>query len=1000
MSHLHFDTCLLSRVAALVAVAGLVRAQAAAPHADAFKAWKHRGECWLLTTKEGAELPAGALVQEFPVLVRLQRASFDFRQAQAKGEDLRVTDRSGASLRYQIEAWDPTAGSASVWVRVPRIAGDARQLLRFHWGNPDAKSESDGGAVFGEFNGFVCALHMDEALQDSVGTVHPVDERTTSVRGMIGNARHLDGDSGIFCGDKIQGFPDGANASSTEAWFWTEHTNSTVLAWGQEQRPGKVMLNLLSPPHVAIQCYFADVIGTSPLALGQWNHVVHTYERGNSRVYLNGVLDGASTPILDIPKSVRFDIGGWHGHGFVGDVDEVRISKVARSPEWIRLQYENQKPLQTLVGPIVASGDTFAASVPSVVVSEGASAKVTAQAGGAQKVYWLLEQEGRESVVAVDQFEFTIPAPRVTSDTSMTLRWRAVYADTTRTIDIPVMIRNSLPEPLFTLAAPPKWDGRQTLTLEPKITNLRELEAKSAATLNYRWQLAGVATLKQTLPGKLLLERAQASGTLKVNLTIDNGGAPVSNGITIEVTEPEQDAWIGQTFADEEYPEESQFFACDEKGQGTLVCKGKLSAAADSVFVRVLADGKPFADKSARPAADGSFAFTVQLEPRLVHYKAEFGTKTAGRESVLRSADNLLCGDAYIVSGQSNALATDFAGEDPPYQNEWVRTFGSTSGDPALARTRVWGTARCRDHERNALEIGYWALELGRRLVESQHRPICIMNGAAGGTRIDQHQRNPADPEDVNTIYGRLLWRVRQAKLTHGIRAVIWHQGESDQGADGPSGRFGWETYHDLFVELAAGWRRDYPNIRHEYVFQIWPKACSMGIDGSDNMLREVQRQLPRSFSRLSTMSTLGIVPPGGCHYPFEGWAEFAHLICPLIERDFYAKAPLASITPADLKRAFFADATRQLIVLEFDQPVAWDDKLVSQFYLDGAGGAFTGGSASGNVITLEVRSTSDARTISYLDSEHWSQDNLLRGENGIAALTFCSVPIEKDAGR
>jgi hypothetical protein len=30
----------------------------------------------------------------------------------------------------------------------------------------------------------------------------------------------------------------------------------------------------------------------------------------------------------------------------------------------------------------------------------------------------------------------------------------------------------------------------------------------------------------------------------------------------------------------------------------------------------------------------------------------------------------------------------------------------------------------------------------------------------------------------------------------------------------------------------------------------------------------------------------------------------------------------------------------------------------------------------------------------SYLDSKSWSQDRLLDGANGIAALTFCEVPI------
>ena len=34
------------------------------------------------------------------------------------------------------------------------------------------------------------------------------------------------------------------------------------------------------------------------------------------------------------------------------------------------------------------------------------------------------------------------------------------------------------------------------------------------------------------------------------------------------------------------------------------------------------------------------------------------------------------------------------------------------------------------------------------------------------------------------------------------------------------------------------------------------------------------------------------------------------------------------------------------------------------------------------------------AQTLTYLDSRAWSVDNLLYGENGIAALTFCDVPI------
>ena len=186
-----------------------------------------------------------------------------------------------------------------------------------------------------------------------------------------------------------------------------------------------------------------------------------------------------------------------------------------------------------------------------------------------------------------------------------------------------------------------------------------------------------------------------------------------------------------------------------------------------------------------------TYALTAKLKPGLVKYRTEFGAKTADRETVLHTATNLVCGDAFLIDGQSNAEATDVGKEDPTYTSEWIRSFGTTAGDPQGARQKLWANAVCRDRQGGKAQIGYWGLELGRRLVESQQIPIFIINGAVGGTRIDQHQRNPANPEDPSTIYGRLLWRTRQARMTHGIRGILWHQGENDQGADGPTGEIG-----------------------------------------------------------------------------------------------------------------------------------------------------------------------------------------------------------------
>src|SRR4051812_19915246 len=91
--------------------------------------WKHTGQMIVLTTPDGANLPAGTAVDGFPLLVRLHHDGFDFSQAKPDGADVRFTTGDGKLLAHQIEEWNAAAGTASLWVRVPRIEGNARLPL-------------------------------------------------------------------------------------------------------------------------------------------------------------------------------------------------------------------------------------------------------------------------------------------------------------------------------------------------------------------------------------------------------------------------------------------------------------------------------------------------------------------------------------------------------------------------------------------------------------------------------------------------------------------------------------------------------------------------------------------------------------------------------------------------------------------------------------------------------------------------------------------------------
>jgi hypothetical protein len=143
-------------------------------------------------------------------------------------------------------------------------------------------------------------------------------------------------------------------------------------------------------------------------------------------------------------------------------------------------------------------------------------------------------------------------------------------------------------------------------------------------------------------------------------------------------------------------------------------------------------------------------------------------------------------------------------------------------------------------------------------------------------------------------------------------------------------------------------------------------------------------------------MSTLGINPGSSCHYPAAGYLQFVTLMSPLLEQDFYGLVPTAPITAADVKKASYTTAAKNEIALEFGQDMAWNNASAFLFYLDGVTGNVASGSVAGNIIKLQLKAASTASTITYLKGTEWNGDQsmILKGANGLAALTFHGVSI------
>ena len=1012
------------RLTFILAFAGFL-SRASAQYDD----WKHSGSTYIVTDSAGADLPASAVEKNFPLLVRLNQEYFDFSQAMPLGEDVRFSSK-GKPLAYQIERWNAEEGEADIWVRIPTIKGKDQQAIKMHWGNEKVSSESNGEQVFRTTEGFAAVWHLGDNLEDATSNnldgVNRPDKPTVNTNGIIGDAQEFGANQilvirppGAKPGRRVTCMPSGNADRTMSAWVnptsfegrnWAQ---ASIGGWGEPERGQKPNMGLsyftmTGRGQPRFHLYGFDPRCDNLLPRDEWRHVALAVSGDMVRFYVDGILERtinnngeevSKLGTLRTPTSTPVDLGD-HGNGrgpFNGALDEVRFESVARSANWLKLSFENQMPLQSLVGPLVQDGDEFSVSKSNLEMKEGASITLSAKAGGARKVYWVLQDGDKEEILAVDRFNHTFDAGRVAKDKKVALHFKALFASGVKTRTIPVAILESVPDPAYTLKAPKRWNGRKELEIAPSIRNLAEMKSQGAGELNYSWKVSGMATINEPGNGKLVLKRAQNSGNLTVELALHNGGAVVSRSVRVTVAETKEDDWVKRIPSADEKPVDHQFYARDDKGRGTLHYRGTLKVPADSVFLRLYARDKLIETQSKKVGADKKYALSANLQADLIAYRTEFGIKRGVVETILEKANDLVCGDIFVIQGQSNAEAWTDQRVVHPYRSPWLRSFGTPSTNKDRARDLVWGNALSFNGGPNHhhCQIGYWGVELGKTLIETHKIPICIINGAQGGTRIDQHQRNEADPTDVTTIYGRLLWRLQQAKLTHGVRAVLWHQGENDQGESGATGTFGWVNYQDYFIRMSAAWKQDYPNIKHYYIHQIWPGACgSRSVEG--DRLRERQRQLPKQFSNMSVLSTLGIRPGGGCHYLAEGYAAMARQLVPLVNQYNYGVQPKTSITSPNIRSVSFANDKKDEIKLVFDQDVKWDEEIIERFYLDDDSAELTAAGGSGKTITLKLAGPTAAKNLSYVRGGKWRQEQaIIWGANDLAALTFCEVPIE-----
>jgi biopolymer transport protein ExbB len=317
--------------------------------------WKYRKEIGFDLSPTGAAI--ATTVQDVPVLVRLSLANFSyFNDTKADGADFRlISGDDKTPLKFHFERYDPQSQLAFLWVLEPQITGGSKsEKIYAYYGNADAPSAADVAGTYDAQQVLVLSFPETSGL--------PMDG-TAYKNNPSASTATLTPASLIAGGAQFTG-KDSITVPATASLRLLPNQGLTASAWVKVAQPQDAAVLALTDGAKSIELDISGakvvaraVLGGAPvtvtssadIAMSQWHHMAFTAGSGKLTLYVDGVAVG-SAPVTLAEVGGNFTVGALGGAKFLtGDVDEVQVSKVARTPEWIKAAAASQGMDPTMV---------------------------------------------------------------------------------------------------------------------------------------------------------------------------------------------------------------------------------------------------------------------------------------------------------------------------------------------------------------------------------------------------------------------------------------------------------------------------------------------------------------------------------------------------------------------------------------------------------------------------------------------------------------------------
>jgi hypothetical protein len=334
------------------------------------------GACWQYRKKLTIDSSnVCADLTDFPSLISFTGDSDLAAGAQSDFDDVLFTSSDGTTkLSHEIEDYNSTNGDITAWVKIPSLSSSSDTEIYMYYGCSTAGNQQNASGVWDD--DYVGVWHLTESGDGTADEFKDSTQYTnhgqggegvsefvpSQVTGKIANGQDFDNSDSkwelIDCGnDSILDIT--GNQITLQAWVKHSIVPENGKYYGILNHKGFDYGYRIMFPQNSLKLNFqlpgdTDSLNSAgDVPTGGWHHVVATYDSAKMNIYIDGVKDAnerSKTNNIESVPPTENEV--WIGHGdqpkdvawsypFEGQIDEVRISTIARPQCWIETEYFN-----------------------------------------------------------------------------------------------------------------------------------------------------------------------------------------------------------------------------------------------------------------------------------------------------------------------------------------------------------------------------------------------------------------------------------------------------------------------------------------------------------------------------------------------------------------------------------------------------------------------------------------------------------------------------------